>query len=232
MATERNRTKRAIRLAIADDHGLFRDGLRSVLWTRHGMLVVGETDRVDGIASMVERSRCDVLLLDLHMDRSCLAELAQMADHVSVIAISSSDDPREIAAVKAAGARGVVSKCLGASVLVEAIEAVADGKTWLPVEAPASTSQGEQPRRALLTPREREIVRLVAFGMRNAEVGRRLFISEKTVKAHLNNVFAKLGLRDRVALARYAIRSGLLAADELLPDPVPAACLKNPTLDL
>jgi DNA-binding NarL/FixJ family response regulator len=156
-----------LRIAIADDHALFRQGLKSLLALRDDMVIVGETDKVDGLAPMLAAAPCDVLLLDLQMDRTSL------------------------------------------------IEIVARGEVWMPPALQARlASDLREPAPDPLTPREREIVRNVALGLRNAEVARKLFISEDTVKTHLNNVFQKIGVRDRVQLTLYAIRLGMIGVHD------------------
>jgi DNA-binding NarL/FixJ family response regulator len=114
-----------------------------------------------------------------------------------------------------AGARGVVFKRFAIETLMTAVRAVADGQVWMPpsLQADVAARLGE-PASAALTRREREIVRHVALGLRNAEVARRLSISEVTVKTHVNNIFQKLGIRDRVELALYAIRMGIIGVNE------------------
>jgi DNA-binding NarL/FixJ family response regulator len=113
------------------------------------------------------------------------------------------------------GARGVVQKRFAIETLTEAIHAVADGLVWMPPALQAEVAaQWSTPPDAQLTAREREIVRCAALGLRNAEVAKQLAITEATVKTHLNNVFQKLGLRDRLELYRYALRVGLVTLND------------------
>jgi DNA-binding NarL/FixJ family response regulator len=108
-----------------------------------------------------------------------------------------------------------VFKRFAIETLMTAVRAVADGQVWMPpsLQADVAARLGE-PASAALTRREREIVRHVALGLRNAEVAKRLAISEVTVKTHVNNIFQKLGIRDRVELALYAIRMGIIGVNE------------------
>ena len=119
-----------------------------------------------------------------------------------------------LAAIRA-GARGIVSKGAAADTLLQAMQVVARGEVWLS-SALQTRLVGAlvDPSAAQLTAREREIVRLVALGFRNAEIAAQLFISAVTVKTHLSRVFEKLGVRDRADLVLYAIRSGLIAVNE------------------
>jgi two-component system NarL family response regulator len=207
-------TTNPLRLAIADDHALFREGLRSLLEVASDFVVVAETDRVDKIAPMLASTPCDILLLDLQMDRSSLIDIRSLATRVKVIVVTASEDPDQAMTAIRAGAHGVVFKRFAAETLKDAIRAAANDQTWMPPLV-QSRLAGElrEPGREQLTPREREIVRHVAQGLRNAEVGKRLFITEETVKAHLNNIFQKLHVRDRVQLTLYAIRTGIVGLE-------------------
>jgi DNA-binding NarL/FixJ family response regulator len=200
-----------LRLAIADDHALFREGLKSILALRADVTVVGEADRVDAVGALVAGTPCDVLLLDLQMDRNTLTEVAALAARVKVIVVTANERPEDALAAIRAGASGVVYKRFAVQTLIEAARAVAEGQVWMP-PALQAVMAGElrAPSPDPLTPREREIVALVAQGLRNAEVARALSISEDTVKTHLNNVFQKLNVRDRVQLTLHALRHGII----------------------
>ena len=206
---------RQLRIAIADDHALFRQGLKALLALQHDMVVVGETERVDGLDPMLGATPVDVLLLDLQMDRNSLIEVGRLAAKVKVLVVTASEYAEDAIAVIRAGASGVVFKRFAIENLVDALQAVARGEVWMPptLQARIAGDLREPPPDAL-TRREREIVRHVALGLRNAEVARKLFISEDTVKTHLNNVFQKVGVRDRVQLTLYAIRMGIIGIEE------------------
>ena len=212
-------TTNPLRLAIADDHMLFREGLRSLLEVATDLVVAAETDRVDKIVPMLLATPCDILLLDLQMDRNSLVNIRNLAARVKVIVVTASEDPDQAMTAIRAGAHGVVFKRFAAETLKDAIRAAANGETWMPPPV-QSRLAGElrEPGREPLTPREREIVRHVAQGLRNAEVGKRLFITEETVKAHLNNIFQKLRVRDRVQLTLYALRAGIVGLEDT-PEP-------------
>ena len=204
-----------LRIAVADDHALFRQGLKSMLALSPDVVVVGETDRADGLGPMLDKTPCDVLLLDLRMDRSSLIEIEPVARRAKVILVTASELADDALAAIRAGASGIVFKRFAIETLMDAIRAVAAGQVWIPPALQARiTLELREPARDPLTPREREIVRHVACGLRNAEVGKKLFISEDTVKTHLNNIFQKLGVRDRVQLTLYAIRIGLIGVHE------------------
>jgi two-component system NarL family response regulator len=208
-------TTTPLRLAIADDHALFREGLRSILEVTSDIVVAAETDRVDSIVPMLAATPCDILLLDLQMDRNSLIDIRSLATRVKVIVVTASEDADQAMTAIRAGAYGVVFKRFAAETLKDAIRAAANDQTWMPPPV-QSRLAGElrEPGREPLTAREREIVRHVAQGLRNAEVGKRLFITEETVKAHLNNIFQKLRVRDRVQLTLYALRSGIVGLED------------------
>jgi two-component system, NarL family, response regulator len=204
-----------LRIAIADDHALFRQGLRSMLGLHPDLAVVAEIERAEALVPTIAATPCDVLLLDLQLERSSLGDVKPLSAQTAVIIVTASERPDDALTALRAGARGVVFKRFAIETLMDAIHAVAAGEVWMPPTIQAQlTARLNQPPTDPLTPREREIVRLVALGLRNAEVAQRLSISEVTVKTHLNNVFQKLGLRDRVELALYAIREGIIQVHE------------------
>jgi DNA-binding NarL/FixJ family response regulator len=211
--------KTPIRLVIADDHALFRGGLKSLLRRQRDMQVVGEAETAAAMMATVAETRCDILLLDLQMERWALGDIQQLAAVTKVIVLTASESVENAIVAMRLGARAVVQKRFAVQTLVEAIHAVAEGLVWMPPSLQAEvTSQWSSPGSKSLTSRETEIVRHVASGLRNAEIAQRLAITEATVKTHLNNIFDKLGLRDRVELAVYALRHGLVSARDHGPD--------------
>jgi DNA-binding NarL/FixJ family response regulator len=215
-----------IRIAIADDHALFRQGLKALLKGRPDVVVVGETDRVEGLASFLDLTPCDVLLLDLQMERSAIEDLRVVADRLPVVVVTANEYSDEPLTAMRAGARAVVFKRFAIEMLLEAVHAVVEGNVWMPpaLQTRLAGSVREAERRRL-TARELDVVRHVAMGLKNVDIARRLFISEETVKAHLSNVFGKLGVRDRVELTLHALRAGIVALhpppNGHRPDPTP-----------
>jgi DNA-binding NarL/FixJ family response regulator len=204
-----------LRIVIADDHALFRQGLRSLLQLSDDLTVVAEVERAEDLAPTLHEVACDLVLLDLQLERSSLADIADLVRQVKVIVVTASEQPEDAFAAVRAGAQGVVFKRFAIETLRDAIRAVVEGHAWMPPTLQGYlTAQLREPTREALTPREREIVRHVALGLRNAEVARKLFISEETVKTHLNNIFRKVTVRDRAELTRYAIRVGLVGLYE------------------
>jgi DNA-binding NarL/FixJ family response regulator len=202
-----------IRLIIADDHALFRGGLKSLLRRQRDMKVVGEVESADAISQALTDTPCDVLLLDLQMDRWVFDDIRELATRTSVVVLTASESLENAIVAMRLGARAVVQKRFAVQILIEAIRAVAKGQVWMPpsLQAEIAAQWGNSSSRQL-TEREIEIVRHAAAGLRNSEIAERLAISEATVKTHLNNIFHKLGLRDRVELALYALRHGLVVA--------------------
>jgi DNA-binding NarL/FixJ family response regulator len=207
-----------LRLVVADDHMLFRQGLKSLLELHPDVTIVGEVERVRDLDPTLAATPCDILLLDLQMDRSALAEIEKLAAKARIIVVTASEHTADALAAIRAGASGVVFKRFAVETLMEAIRAVGEGFVWMPpaLQSEVRTRAFERvPER--LSGREVEIVRLVGLGLRNAEIGQRLQIAEATVKTHLNKVFQKLAVRDRVELTRYAIRTGLIGIDDAEP---------------
>ena len=204
-----------IRVIIADDHALFRQGLRSLLRLQADVEVVAEVEQAAELRRTLADVPCDVLLLDLQMERWLLQDVEALAGLTRVVVLTASERTEDGLAAMRLGARAVVQKRFAIETLTEAIHAVAEGLVWMPPAVQAELAgQLAVPTGARLTAREREIVRCVALGLRNAEVAKELAITEATVKTHLNNVFQKLGLRDRTELVRYALRVGLVTVNE------------------
>lgn len=208
-----------IKVVLADDHALFREGLRRILSLEKDVLVVGEASRGDEIAKVVERTKPDVLLLDLKMPKGDVVQtLLQVNDRnpsTKVIILTAFSEDENILNAAKGGAKGYVMKGVSSSTLLQAIKAAHNGGLWIDKETPsaeafeeiaqaqhgkAATEQANEPMNSL-TKREVEILRLVAEGLTNEEIGKRIFISEKTVKTHLTNMFDKLKVNNRFKAA-------------------------------
>lgn len=205
-----------IHLIIADDHALFRQGLKSLLLLQPDIEVAGEVQHAHELGAVLSETRCDILLLDLQMDRWSMDEIPRLSRLTRVIVVTASESAETGLRAIRLGARGVVHKRFAIEHLITAIRTVAEGLVWMPPAVQARLAGQETSASRPLTAREVEIVRCVAGGMRNGEVAHQLSISESTVKTHLNKVFQKLGLRDRLELTHYAIKTGL--AQLLDPD--------------
>ena len=179
-----------------------------------GLEIVAEVEQAASLAAALAASPCDILLLDLQMEQWSMDQIQELSRKTAVI-ILTADERVEIGLTALRlGARAIVQKRFAIESLMTAIRAVADGLVWMPPAIQAALVGQEGPAAKRLTPRESEIVRYVAVGLRNAEVAARLSISESTVKTHLTNIFQKLGIRDRTELARYAIKTGLVTVQD------------------
>jgi len=200
-----------VRVIIADDHELFREGLKGLFQYKSDFEVAAEVSRADDVVPTLKATPHDVLLLDLQMDRWLLKEVESLALQTSVLVLTASERSADALTALKLGASAVVQKRFAFETLIEAIEAVAQKLVWIPPSLQAEiTAQWRATNDPRLTDRETEIVRLVALGKTNAEVAERLGITEGTVKTHLNNVFKKLGLRNRAELVHHALHRDLV----------------------
>jgi len=223
--------KATVRILIADDHPIVRDGLKKLLLLEDDFEVVGEASDGREVLEKVQELDPDVLLLDLRMPNldglSALQALQQSNKHTRVIVLTASDDKNEFVQAMKLGCSGIVLKQTAPDLIVKSIRKVHAGEIWLDShttaavmrqfqtgESGASAGGGKGRERSPLSAREREIVALVAQGYKNKEMAEKMFISEQTVKNHLHNIFDKLGVSDRLELALYAIHKGLHLAGE------------------
>jgi DNA-binding NarL/FixJ family response regulator len=208
-----------IRVLIADDHGIVRSGLRMLIERQNDMQVVAEAD--DGVAALesTQAQRPDVAVLDVSMPRMTGLQAArEIRSHVPdtrVLLLSMHDDERYFLEGLEAGAAGYVLKRAADTDLIGAVRTVAGGRTFLSDEAQRTLMDewlegGRAEPDDPLTPRELEVVKLIAEAFTNRQIAETLKLSEKTIESHRANVFAKLGMRDRVEIVRYAIRRGLV----------------------
>lgn len=208
---------RPLRVAVVDDHPLFREGVRRILETQADFDLVGQAGALEEAVAMVETARPDLLLLDLRLGAASGLDLLaglEAAGAPRVLLVTAFPDDEVIAEALRAGARGVVLKDAAPEVLLSAIRSVAAGDLSIPAELAsrlvgALAREGGAPGLAHLTAREREIVALVGRGLKNREIAQRLGLAEKTVKGHLTNSFYKLGVADRLELALLAIKTRL-----------------------
>lgn len=203
-----------VRVVLADDHALFRQGLRMMLELHADVSIVGEAATMDELAATLANETPDVLLLDLQMERSALPDVPALAERMHVVIVTANEVPEEVLALLRIGVRAVVFKRFAIETLMDAIRAAQAGYVWMPPELQSAMTAEWRSGGVLqiLTDREIEVVRHVACGLRNAEVAARLHVSEVTVKSHLTNVFQKVGVRDRVELALWAVRTGIADA--------------------
>src|SRR5216684_2425347 len=152
-----------MRVAIADDHALFRQGLKSLLRLQPDVTVVAELERADALLSTLEHTPCDILLLDLQMERSAFVDIEALAERVAVVVVTATERVEDALAAVRAGARGLVFKRFALETLMTAVRTVMDGHVWLPPALQAEiTAQMREPVSGALTRRERDIARHVA----------------------------------------------------------------------
>ena len=206
-----------MRVLIADDHGIVRSGVKLLLDRQPDMEVIAEAeDGVDAVQKVIEH-KPDVAILDVSMPRmtglQATHEIKQQAPDTQVLILSMHDDERYLFEALRAGAAGYVLKRAADQDLVNAVRAAGRGEPFLTSTAQQALirdfiERGEQPQE--LTPREQEVVKLIAEAHTNKSIAEILHLSEKTVESHRARVLQKLGMRDRVELVRYAIRRGLV----------------------
>jgi DNA-binding NarL/FixJ family response regulator len=198
-----------ISVLLVDDHPVVRQGLRALLEVEDGFAVVGEASDGPGAVALAGSLRPDIVLLDLKlpgMDGIAVLESIRAAG-TRVLVLTSATEPSRAQQAMRAGAAGVVYKDIDPDALIRAIRSVHDGNVLLAASAAGSLLRGGN-RADSLTGREREVLARIAEGRSNREIARLLRVSEKTVKAHVSSVLAKLGVQDRTQAAVYAVRHG------------------------
>ena len=214
-----------IRVAIADDHPIFREGLRRLLESEADFSVAGEAGDGEEAIALVGRTQPDVLLLDVAMPRltgmETLRQLADTPHRVRTILLTASITKEEIVMALQLGAAGVLLKDAATQLLYKCIRSVMAGQYWVGRDSvadlvstlrEAGRASDHPPPRAGLTRRELDIIREVTEGATNRDIAARFGISEQTVKNHLSNIFDKLGVSTRLELALYAVNHRLLDA--------------------
>jgi two-component system response regulator NreC len=210
---------------LAEDHQILREGLRALLSAEPDLSVVGEASEGLGVADMIERLRPDLLVVDLMMPGlgglDVLAQVRQREPQTRAIVLSMHADESYVLAALRNGASGYVLKNAGVEDLLRAIRSVLGGQIYLSAQLSerAILSYVERARDAAgdtydaLTPREREVLHLVAEGHTSAEIAQRLTISPRTAEIHRTNLMRKLDLHSQTELVRYAIRRGIISLD-------------------
>jgi len=227
--------KPKIRIVVADDHPIFRDGLCRLLALEEDFEVVAQASDGRQVLEILQQMEPDILLLDLKMPGldglATLQRLQASRNKTRVIVLTASDDKNEFVQAMKLGTSGIVLKQTATELLIKSIRKVHAGEIWLdshttaavirqfvaneeapqapPPPPPPPQAATRERERSPLSQREREIVALVAQGFKNKEMAEKMFISEQTVKNHLHNIFDKLGVSDRLELALYAIHNNL-----------------------
>ena len=218
-----------LRVVVADDQRVVREGLTLMLGLIDGIEPVGAAADGEEALALVAAERPDVVLMDLRMPRldgiQATRRLAQTHPHVGVVALTTYADDETVVQALQAGARGYLTKDAGAEQIQSAVERVAAGEAAIDPAVQrqllTAVQRGEAPPcpedDALpdgLTPREAEVLELIAAGLSNGEIATRLVVSGATVKSHVNHLFAKIGARDRAQAVAYAYQHELVAPRE------------------
>jgi two-component system, NarL family, nitrate/nitrite response regulator NarL len=229
--TDKNTTAKMIRIMLADDHPVVREGLRKLIELEDDLQVVAEAADGREVLEAIKDIKPDIVLLDLKMPGMDGLAVLQTLQHLKTVSktivLTASEDKNEWVQAMKMGCCGIVVKQTDPELILKSIRKVYGGEIWLDSHTTAAvmrqfaapgegggTGRGGRSR-SPLSNREREIVALVAQGYRNREMAEKMFISEQTVKNHLHNIFDKLGVSDRLELALYAIHKGLhLNADQ------------------
>jgi DNA-binding NarL/FixJ family response regulator len=206
----------AIRVVVADDQQVVREGLVALLGLIDGVEVAGAAANGAQAVDLVARGNVDVVLMDLRMPVldgiQATARLTADFPDVAVLVLTTYADDASIANALRAGARGYLTKDAGRAEIGAALRSTAAGQSTFDPEVTKRLVAGlvpESPATDGLTARETEVLRLIAQGLSNPEIAGQLFISEATVKTHINNTFAKIGARHRAEAVRYAYLRGL-----------------------
>jgi two-component system nitrate/nitrite response regulator NarL len=214
----------AIRVLLIEDHAVVRAGLRLLIESRRGLVVVGEAANHADALSLAAREQPDIILLDLDLGSEngldLLPELRTAVDQARVLILTGMRDVEKHHQAIRQGAMGLVLKEQAPEVLLKAIEKVHAGEVWLDhntlagmlrtiVPGHARPVNPEAARIATLTEREREVIRLVGEGLKNKQIGDRLSITDTTVRHHLTSIFTKLGVESRLEMVIFAHRHGL-----------------------
>ena len=215
--------REGIRVLVADDHDLFRSGLRGLL-EGAGLVVVGEASRGDEAVRAVGEFAPDVVVMDLNMPVldgvHATREIVSSSPLTRIVVLTVSDQEEDVMDAILAGACGYLLKSSSIEQLVAGIHAAAVGESLVSphiaakvlqrLRAGSTDTASAETIRAELSEREVEVLKLVAAGLENAEIAAKLHISPKTVKNHLSNIFMKLQFENRIQAAVYAVRSGLV----------------------
>lgn len=218
-------TQQSVRILVADDHPIFRDGLRKLLEAEKDFKVVGEASDGGEAIEMAQELKPDVLLLDLAMPRvpglETVRLLGTTVEAIKVILLTAAIEREQIVDALHHGVRGVVLKESATELLLKSIRCVMDGQYWVGRESvsdlvrivrdlTAIPEQGQRKRSYNLTPRELDIISAIVDGFTNKDIAEKFSIAEQTVKHHLGNIFDKLGVSNRLELALFAVNHNLV----------------------
>lgn len=211
-----------IRILIADDHSMVRQGLKQIIELEEDMIVVAQAANGDDAVKLAKKCRPDIILMDINMPGvngiEAIKELRKEKHRYKIIVITIHQDKAYLFKTLKLGAEGYVQKDADATVLIKAVRKVYRGESYVQpsmtndlIKEFSRMSSEEKAKRGKndLTPRELEVLELIAEGMLNKEIADELFISEKTVKNHVSNIFKKLNVSDRTQAAIYAFKHNI-----------------------
>jgi len=219
-------TGKPIRIVIADDHALVREGTRQILEDHPGLVVAGEAQDGEEAVAMVSRLQPDVVLMDIAMPKlngiDATRIIKKESPATSVLILTAYDDDQYIFALLDAGAAGYLLKNVRGEELAQAVRAVAEGESVLHPAIAAKvfkrytrSDQAVDEEIEPLTDRESEVLAIAARGLSNKMIARELSLSDRTVQVHLSNIFGKLGVASRTEAVITALRRGLLHLEEI-----------------
>jgi DNA-binding NarL/FixJ family response regulator len=203
-----------MKLIIADDHSVVRDGLRWMLSDREDIQIVAEAGDGSELLQVLQGQAADIVLLDVRMPGlsglDALPEIRESHPETKVIVLSMHDEPAYVRQALSLGAAGYVLKSSGRDELIRALEEVARGGTYVQGEVAAPLAEPGADQAHGLSPRELDVLVLLAEGMENKQVARALGISEATVKTHIKSIFERLGVRSRAEAVAVGMRTGII----------------------
>ena len=225
----------AIRVALADDHEVFVEGLRMVLSVEDDLEVVATAPDGRSVLRMLDEHKPDVLVLDVHMPATDIEQVVatarRSAPTTRLLMLSADTRPKVVSSLLRAGAHGFVTKDASARQLADVIRRLADGHDG-PVGYPAAADRGDDADREVrllvnsLSPREQQILTLLTAGWSNRRIAQECFLSVNTVRTHVQNVLVKLGVHSKLEAAAFAVRHGIVppggTADTGVPSSVPS----------
>jgi DNA-binding NarL/FixJ family response regulator len=213
-----------IRVVIADDHPVVRAGILSLLGKEPNIQLDGETGEGQQVEALAGRIVPNVLVLDVNMPGldavGVTSRLTKLHPTLRVLVLTAFDDEAYAAGLLAAGATGYVLKDEALDSLAAAVRSVARGESWISQRiagrlARKAVSPAHSPEAESITPREREVLRLLALGLSNDEIAEKLVISRRTVQNHVSSLYGKLGLQSRAEAVLFAIRHGIVEVSEV-----------------
>jgi DNA-binding NarL/FixJ family response regulator len=208
---------RQVTVAVADDHTLFRQGVKELLATDPTLEILGEASTGEAAIALVQRTRPDVLLLDVQMPgpgaKSVITQVKRLCPATAVVILTMHDSPAVVTELLDSGAVAYLVKSIGREELVATVHSVSRSRHNVLLSVPRATMlslEHAREQQALLSKRELQVLDLVAKAMSNAQIAARLYISEGTIKRHLTNIYAKLNATSRVDAIKKATEAGVL----------------------